>query len=164
MPATILRPESFMQNIVNFYAPTIRSQGTLYAALKDAPIAYIDVRDIGAVAARVLTSDGHAGQTYVLTGGELLTHNEIATRIAKVAGRAVHYVDLPPGELRKAMMAQGMPQWLADALLELQAYYTDGPGAKVSDAVRQVLGRAPRTFDQFLQDHAREFRKEAATA
>jgi uncharacterized protein YbjT (DUF2867 family) len=164
VPATILRPESFLQNILNYYAPTIRSHGAFYAALKNAPIAYIDVRDIGAVAAKVLTTDVHTGQTYILTGGELLTHDEIARRIAKAIGRPVKYVDLAPKDLKQAMIAQGTPQWLADALLELQAYYTDGPGAKVTDAVRNVLGREPRTLDQFLKDFAGDFQREAATA
>lgn len=164
LPATILRPESFMQNVVNFYAPTIRSQGAFYGALKDAPIAYIDVADIAAVAAKTLTSEGHTCQTYVLTGGELLTQNEIAARISKLIGRPVKYEDLAPKDLKQAMVAQGTPVWLADALLELQAYYTDGPGAKITDSVRHVLGREPRKFNDFLLDNASEFRREAATA
>lgn len=164
VPATILRPESFMQNVVNFYAPTIRTQAAFYGALKDAPIAYIDVGDIAAVAARTLTSDGHSGQTYVLTGSELLTQYDIAGRISKLTGRPVKYVDLAPKDLKQAMVAQGTPAWLADALLELQAYYTDGPGAKVTDAVRNVLGREPRSFDDFLIDSATAFQREAATA
>lgn len=164
LPTTILRPESFMQNIVNFAGPTIRSQGAFYGALKDAPIVYIDVADIAAAAAKTLTSEGHAGKTYVLTGGELLTQNEIAARIAKLTGRPVNYVDLAPNDLKQAMVSQGTPHWLADALLELQAYYTDGPGAKITEAVSQILGREPRKFDGFLREHAGEFRREAATA
>lgn len=164
VPGTMLRPESFMQNIVNFAAPTIRSQGAFYGALKNAPIAYIDVADIAAVAAKTLTTDGHEGQSYTLTGGELLTQNEIAARISKSVGRQVKYVDLAPKELRQAVVGQGTPAWLADALLELQAYYTDGPGAKVTDAVRQVLGREPRNIDQFLTANAGAFRSGAASA
>jgi len=164
LPATILRPESFMQNVVSFYAPSIREQGAFYAALKSSPIAYTDVRDIGAVAATVLTSDGHAGRTYVLTGPELLTQSEIAARISRLIGRPVRYVDLAPAELKRAMLGQGAPEWLADALVELQAYYTGGPGAAVTSDAYRVLGREPRSFDQFLKDYAGSFRAGAATA
>jgi uncharacterized protein YbjT (DUF2867 family) len=164
VPATILHPESFMQNVVSFYAPTIRTQGTFYAAMQDAPIAYINLRDIAAVAAKVLTSDGHAGHSYVLTGPELLTHQEIAARISQVTGRPIQYVDLPPAELKKAMLGQGMPPWLADALLELQAFYTDGPGSIVTDDVRRVVGREPGSFDLFLKENAGSFGLEAASA
>lgn len=164
LPATILRPESFMQNVVDFYAPNIQTQGAFYAAMKDAPIAYIDVRDIGAIAARVLTTDHHVGHTYVLTGTETLTHGEIAAQVSRLIGRSVRYVDVIPAELKQAMLGQGTPQWLADALVELQAYYTDGPGATVTRDVRRVLGRQPGSFDQFLKDYAGSFRTESATA
>lgn len=162
VPATILRPESFMQNIADFYAPGIRSEGAFYAALGEAPIAYIDVRDIGAVAATALTSDEHAGRTYLLTGPELLTQREIAARISRLTGRNVRYVDLPPAELKRAMLGQGTPAWLADALVELQAFYTDGPGAAVTGDVRRVLGREPSSFDHFLSDNAGSFRTAGA--
>ncbi len=153
-----------MQNVVNFYAPTIRTQGAFYAALHDAPIAYIDVRDIAAAAARVLTSDDHAGRIYTLTGAELLTHAGMAARIGRLIGRPVRYVDLSPADLKNAMLAQGTPAWLADALLELQQYYTDGPGASLTQDVREVLGRAPSDFDTFLREHAESFRAGAASA
>jgi hypothetical protein len=42
-------------------------------------------------------------------------------------------------------------------LADLQAYYTDGPGAKVTPDVRAVLGREPISFDQFLKDNAGVF-------
>jgi uncharacterized protein YbjT (DUF2867 family) len=157
VPATILRPESFTQNILNFYVPTIRTQGKFYAALQDAPIAYIDVRDIAAIAARVLTSGQHSGRTYVLTGPELLTQRKLAQKISELTGQTVEYVDLLPAQLRQSMVEQGTPPWLAGALVELQAYYTDGPGAAVTGDVRRVSGRDPRAVDDFLKEHAESF-------
>ncbi|MGZ4812793.1 MAG: NmrA family NAD(P)-binding protein [Terriglobales bacterium] len=166
VPATVLRSESFMQNVVAFYSPTIRAQSAFFAALKNAPIAYIDLRDIAAVAATVLTNQEqwHAGQTYTLTGPELLTHRDIAERLSILACRPIRYVDVPAAELKQAMLGQGMPSWLADALLELQAFYTDGPGAAVTDDVRRILNNEPRRFDQFLAENAGSFRREAASA
>jgi uncharacterized protein YbjT (DUF2867 family) len=153
-----------MQNIVSFYAPTISTQGVIYAAMKNAQVAFVDVRDIGAVAAKVLTSDGHAGNNYVLTGPEALTYDEVAESVGKLLGRSIQYVDVPPTELRKSMLATGMPEWLVDALLELQAYYANGPGGKVTSDVRRILGRDPISLDQFLRDYAPSFGVQAATA
>lgn len=157
VPATILRPESFMQNIANFYAGTINSDGTFYAAGGNAPIAFIDVRDIGAVAAKVLTSDGHAGKTYTLTGSEALTYAQVAEKLSAVLGRVVKYVDLTQEQLKQSMRGMGMPLWQVEALAELAAYYTEGPGARVTGDVREVLGREPIRFDQFLKDYAASF-------
>jgi uncharacterized protein YbjT (DUF2867 family) len=164
IPATILRPESFMQNIPAFYAGTINSQGAFYVAGGDAPIAFVDVRDIGAVAAKAITTDGHVGKTYTLTGPEALTYTQVAEKLSALLGKLVKYVALTQEQLRQSMHDMGMPPWQVEALADLQAYYTDGPGAKVTGDVRTVLGREPISFDQFLQDYAASFTPAAKTA
>jgi len=164
IPATFLRPESFMQNITTYFADTINSQGAFYAATGEAPIGFVDVRDIGAVAARVLTSDGHAGKTYTLTGPEALTYSQVAAKLSAMLGRTVNYVAITQEQLRQSMRDVGMPAWQVEALADLQAYYTDGPGGKVTGDVRAVLGREPIRFDQFLRDYAASFTPSAAKA
>jgi uncharacterized protein YbjT (DUF2867 family) len=74
IPATILRPESFMQNIASYYAGTIRSDRAFYAAGKDVPVAFVDLRDVAAVAASVLLEKIHTGAVYNLAGGEALSY------------------------------------------------------------------------------------------
>ena len=164
VPATILRPESFMQNITAFFAATINSQGAFYAATAEAPIGFVDVRDIGAVVAKILTSDGHAGKTYTLTGPELLNYSQVAAKLSEVLGRPVQYVAITQEQVRQSMRDMGMPPWQVDALADLQAFYTDGPGGKVTSDVRDVLGREPIGIDQFLRDFASAFAPAAAKA
>jgi uncharacterized protein YbjT (DUF2867 family) len=157
VPATILRPESFMQNITAFFAATINSQGAFYAATGDAAIGFVDVRDIGAVAAKILTSDGHVGKIYTLTGPELLNYSQVAAKLSAVLGRPVQYVAITQEQLRQSMRDMGMPSWQVEALADLQAYYTEGTGGKVTSNVRDVLGREPARMDQFLRDRASLF-------
>ena len=164
IPATILRPESFMQNIANFFAGTIRSDRAFYAAGGDAPIGFVDVRDVGAVAARVLTTEGHTGKTYTLTGAEALSYAQVAAKLSALLGATVKYVALTQEQLKQSMRQLGMPPWQVEALADLQAYYTDGPGGKVTEDVRAVLGREPIRFDQFLQDYAAAFTPAAVKA
>jgi uncharacterized protein YbjT (DUF2867 family) len=154
---TILRPNSFMQNILTYHAPSIRAQGAFYAAMGNARTSFIDVRDVGAVAARTLTSPGHVGKTYELNGPEAITYGEVAERITRASGRRVQYVDIPAAQQEQAMLDQRLPDWLVTALLDLQAYYTGGKGGEVDDVVSTILGRAPRTMDQFLADFADNF-------
>ena len=73
LPFTHLRPPFFMQNILRF-APTIRADGTFSGALNQGKVAMIDVADIAAVAATALTTSGHAGKAYTLTGPEALSY------------------------------------------------------------------------------------------
>ena len=161
---TILRPNSFMQNILTYNAPSIRSQGAFYAAMGNARISFIDVRDLAVVATKALTMGGHTGKTYELNGPEGLTYAEVAEKISRATGRKVQYVDIPAERLKQSMLDQGMPEWQVTALLDLQAYYTGGRGGEVDDVLANILGRSPTTLDQFLAEFARSFAAQAGKA
>jgi len=161
---TILRPNSFHQNVVAFFAPTIRTQGVFYNSMRDAKNSFLDVRDIAAVAAKSLAAGEHAGKIYELNGPEAINYAELAKKISKVAGREVKYVDLPMDAQKKAMLDQGMPEWLTTALLDLQQYYVNGKGGETDGLLQKLLGRAPITMAEFLKENAVEFRAQAAKA
>jgi uncharacterized protein YbjT (DUF2867 family) len=161
---TILRPNSFHQNVVAFFASSIRAQGAFYGSMGDSRNSFIDVRDIAAIAAKALAGGGHAGKIYELNGPEALSYTELARRISKVAGREVKYIDIPLEAQKKAMLDQHMPEWQVTALLELQEYYLSGKGDETDHVVRDLLGRSPITMDQFLAEFASEFRSQAASA
>ncbi len=161
---TILRPNSFHQNVVAFFAPTIRTQGVFYNSMRDAKNSLLDVRDIAAVAAKSLAGGEHAGKIYELNGPEAINYTELAKKISKVAVREVKYVDIPMDAQKKAMLDQGMPEWLTTALLDLQQYYVSGKGGETDGLLQKLLGRAPITMDEFLKENAAEFRPQAAKA
>jgi len=156
---TFLRPSYFMQNYLLF-AITIRAHGAIFAAAGQGRHADVDVRDIAAVAARVLTAEGHAGRTYALTGPEAQSLSDAARKIGKSAGREVRFVDVPPEEARKAMVAVGISEWMADALNDLYAaYQRDGAanGSLVTSDVEEVLGRPARAFEPFVRENLQAF-------
>jgi uncharacterized protein YbjT (DUF2867 family) len=160
----ILRPNSFMQNVLTYYAPSIRAQGAFYGAMGNARTSYLDVRDIAVVAAKVLRGGEHDGKTYELNGPEALTYPEVAQKISQHAGIAAKYVDIPVDAQRKAMLDQGMPDWQVTALLDLQEYYTGGKAGTVDGVLQRLLGRPSITMDKFLAEFAAEFRPQAAKA
>ena len=67
-------------------------------------------------------------------------------------------------EQKKAMLSAGMPEWQAQALLDLQEYYLQGNGGELNDDIQRVAGHAPRSLDAFLSANASAFSKRAATA
>jgi uncharacterized protein YbjT (DUF2867 family) len=160
----ILRPNTFMQNVLAYYAPSIRVQGAFYAAMGNARISYLDVRDIAVVAAKALRESEHDGKTYELNGPEALNCAEVAEKISRHAGIAARFVDIPAEAQRKAMLDLGMPEWQVTALLDLQEYYTGGQGGTVDGVLQGLLGRPPVTMDRFLQEFAGQFRGQAAKA
>jgi uncharacterized protein YbjT (DUF2867 family) len=164
MAHCILRPNSFMQNVLAYYAPSIRAQGAFYSGMGNARVSFLDVNDIAGVAAKALQSGAHDGKTYDLNGPEALTYHELAEKISRQTGVAARYVDIPLDAQGKAMLDQGMPDWQVTALLDLQAYYTAGQGGAVDGLLEKLLGRRPMTMDQFLKGNASEFRSQAAKA
>ncbi|HXZ12833.1 MAG TPA: SDR family oxidoreductase [Candidatus Sulfotelmatobacter sp.] len=164
MSYTILRPNTFLQNIVAYQAPSIRSQGAFYSSMGGAKISYLDVGDIAVVAAKSLAGGPHSGKTYELNGPEAISNDELARRISKITGRTVKYVDIPESAQRDAMLGLGMPEWQVTALLDLQRYYKEGRGGETDTGLETLIERPPVTLDRFLAANAREFRDQAASA
>lgn len=149
---TSLRPGSFMTNFITFFRPD--QEGAIYLPLAQAASSYIDPRDIADVAAAVLTSDGHAGKSYTLTGPEALTVGRIAALIAEASGRKIHYVAVPEEAARGAMAGMGAPGWMVDGMMELYGIMRAGYTAGVTGEVAALTGHPARTFAAFARDHA----------
>lgn len=153
---TILRPGSFMQNML-LTAESIRSRGEFYGSSGSGRIAMIDARDIAAVAFAVLTGRGHEGRTYALSGPEALSNDEAAAILGQALGRAIRYRDIPGPQLREGMVQGGMPEWLADDLVVLEGIFAEGGGAEITGDVEEITGRAPRTFAAFVREYRTAF-------
>lgn len=150
---THLRPNWFMQNEL----ANGRSIGTdgVFQAPDVSRVSMIDARDVAAVAAQVLTGDGHEGNAYTLTGPEPLSYADVAVVYSRVLDRPVRWQRVTLGEARAAMVASGLPVELAAGFCEvLRRYHQGGVTEHVSPAVAELIGREPRTFDQFVRDHA----------
>lgn len=158
IPFTFLRPNGFMQNVANYYAGTIKTQGAFYGSAGEARISHVDVRDIAAVAAKALTTPGHDGRAYTITGPEALTYAQIAEKAGKAIGKPVAYVNLTDEQSKQGALAAGVPEFYADLLVDLTRYYRGGTAATVSGDVVKMTGTKPRSFDAFLADHLAAFR------
>lgn len=158
VPWTFLRPAGFMQNYFNYMGETIRKQSAIYSSAGSGAGAHIDARDIGAVAARVLTGKGHEGKAYELTGPQALTHDQAAGILSRVLGREIRYVPISHEQYKQGALAAGMPPVYVDALVDLDRYYAEGQLSAVTPAVRELTGRDPIRFEQFAKDYADTFR------
>src|SRR5271165_800180 len=161
---TILRPNTFMQNLLMYFAPTIRTQNAFYSSVGDSRTSFIDVADIAAVIADILLSPAeHMGKTYELNGPEALTYEQVAEKISRAVGRTIRYVDIPEDAQRQSLLGLGMPSWQVEALLDLQRYYREGVGGgEVDGVLPALLRRAPRTMDAFLAENKDAFAESGA--
>ena len=154
---TLLRPGNFMSNALN-WAATIKTQGAFYQPTGEGRWAAIDPADIAAVAVRALTTPGHEGKVYPLTGPESLSAAQYAEKLSAVLGKPVKFVDVPPEAAKDAMLKGGIPPVYVDALLDLLASMKAGKEAEVTDGVQKVLGRKPHTFEEWARRNAAAFR------
>jgi len=84
IPWTLLRPGGFMSNAIVWWAESIKSQSKVFNPAGNGKTAPISPYDIAAVAAVALTSSGHAGKAYDLSGAELLSAPEQVEILSKV--------------------------------------------------------------------------------
>lgn len=152
-----LRPSFFDTNFVGYYPPD--AEGSIYLPTGDGKAGWIDPRDIGAVAARVLTRPDWDNRALVLTGPEALSIADIAQRIGEATGRSIRHVDVPEDAARGAMAGLGMPPWMVQASLDLYNVIKQGWAAGLTTTVKDVTGQAPRTFAAFAKDHAAAWKK-----
>lgn len=149
----ILRPGLFMQNTLA-QAAAIKNDGKIVAAApKDLPIAFIDVRDTGAVGARILLDPApHAGKTYEFTG-KLLSFGEFAEVFSAVLGKKVSYVQATLEQTEQALKARGMPDWLVTHLLTIAKLTADGAfSTENTRIVEELAKRPPITAKKFVED------------
>jgi len=152
---TFLRPNSFMQNFITYFPPR---NGAIYLPWANGTASFVDTRDIASVAAKALTSDGHGGRIYTLTGPATLGIAEVALILSQVTGREFKYVDVPEAAARDGMLQAGVPQWQVELVMELHAVNKQNRWSAVTSDIEKVTGTAPTDFAQFARDHADKFR------
>jgi len=153
---TFVRPGSFASN-ARGWAATLRSTGKAFGALGTTAVPVIHPDDIADVAVLALTKPGHAGKVYELTGPEALTPAEQVAILAEVAGKPFEYQNVDDDAAVRGMLASGMPQVMADAMIHLVQALRGLGRLAPSEVVPQLLGRPARTFRQWASENAATF-------
>lgn len=160
VPAVVLRP-SFSSTNLLAAADGVRYEGALFAPTEGARISMIDRRDVAAVAAVALTTNGLEGQTYVLTGPEAITYGSVAEELSAATRQDIRFVAVPDEAARQALVGTGMPEFVAAQIVALFGALRRGAYDRTTDSVRALTGREPRPFADFARDHAEFFRHAA---
>ncbi|TDD58045.1 NAD-dependent epimerase/dehydratase family protein [Kribbella antibiotica] len=148
---TILRANNFSQNFDEdlWHEPVLAGRLGLPAGELREP--FVDLEDVAEIAVKVLTSAGHHGEIYNLSGPEALTFAEAVEVIAKVSGRTVSYDALTPAEYRAELLALGWPAEVADQLNGLFEIMLEGHLATPADDIERLLGRPAGSFTAYVE-------------
>lgn len=156
LPVSYLAPSIYLETLLAA-AERVRREGMLYAPSGPGRAAYVAASDVADVAARVLTSPGHEDRTYVLTGPEALSGQQLARRISTVFARDVGYADLSATQAREELLATGLSQWEVDGALELNDWVREGGAATVTADVPEVAGHPATSAGDWLDDNRAAF-------
>ncbi|MFD4319113.1 NAD(P)H-binding protein [Streptomyces sp. NPDC058548] len=148
---TVLRSSNFAQNFDEdlFHAPLVAGELALPAGMVPEP--FIDIEDVADAAAAVLTEPGrHAGRVYELTGPRALTFGEAVELISRASGRPLTYRQISPDEYAGTLVDEGFGEDDAHHVAEMFVLMERGLLAATTDDLATVLGRAPRTFEEYV--------------
>jgi uncharacterized protein YbjT (DUF2867 family) len=155
LPWTFLRPNSFMSNALR-WRPQLEEGDVIRGPFGQVAIAVVDPNDVGAVAARALTTADHEERTYRLSGPEALRPAEQVAILARYVGRDLRF-EAQSDEQARAEMEEQMPKEYVDAFFDFFSAGTVDE-TTVHPTVEEVTGRKPSTFEQWAEAHAAAFR------
>lgn len=151
---TLLRCGFFMQNLATTHRREIREDGEIFIPAGSGKTAFIDARDIAAVAAKALTEAGHEQQAYALTGSEALDYHTVAAMMSDALGRPITYANPSPLRFAWRLWRQRHPLGYIAVVTTIYLTTRFGLAEKVTSTTAALLGRPPITMKQFLADYA----------
>ena len=148
---TFLRPDFFVSNL--FAQLDLIRRGQLIYPAGAAKRTFVDPADIAEVAVAELTAETPVRGELILTGSESLGFADLAARISSAVGREIQFVDAPALAWRDGLLGAGVPEFYADALVELfeRDIKPTGTVAPTGD-IERVFGRQSHTVDRFIRD------------
>lgn len=155
---TLLRASFFMQNLVEVHREDIVEHDEMFVPAGDGATSFVDARDIGAVAATVLSESGHENRAYDITGPEALTYGEVAELLTDVLNRRITYPEPSLLAFSRRMYRRGEPLGYVALMCGIYTTARLGLADRVTSDTRAVLDREPRGMRTFVEDYADEFR------
>ncbi|MEV0586281.1 NAD(P)H-binding protein [Nonomuraea sp. NPDC050310] len=151
-----IQPTEFMSNALAWAEP-VRKHNRIEEAFASTKTVMVHEGDIGAVIAVVLTSDGHTGRSYGLTGGERLDIPAKVRLLGEAIGREIEFVELTVDQLREKYRREGVPEHMVDFQIRVFGEVAED-AYQPSSTVQDLTGRPPRTFAQWAAENADAFR------
>lgn len=152
---TILRPGFFAQNLAGAYRDDIVHDDQIYLPAGNGHIAFIDTRDIGAVAAAVFADPApHRGKGYTLTGPQAVTFDDVAAILTTALQRPIRYEPATILGYASHLRRQHLP--LAQVVVQtvLHTGLRRGDAERVDSTLHELLGRPGCSIEDYVREHA----------
>ncbi len=138
---TVLRPTFFAQNFKNYEWDNITKYKITYTPSGTGKTAFVDIDDVGEVAAKALTENGHVGKDYILTGPESLSYYDAAALLSEVRKEPITYPAPTPEQYTETLKQAGAPDFIAPYMITVYSMILNNHVDYVSPVIPQLLGR-----------------------
>jgi NAD(P)H dehydrogenase (quinone) len=165
---TILRDALYAEVPLLDIGPRALASGKWLGSSGEGQVAFAAKTDCVACAVKVLTSPGHEGATYEITGPELLSFRDAAALSSEFGGKPIEYVVITDEQMIQMLVAAGVPRQheeggntpgigssSAEEIVTYERGVREGYFALKSDHVERLLGRPPQTLRQVYEGHYR---------
>lgn len=152
LPFTILQPTAYMQNVQAYWKQV--TEDGMYAVPypSDVPMSLVDLKDVAEAAANVLTDQSHRNSIYMISGPDVLTPADIASALSNHLDQDVKASQINLNDWRTTAEDNGLGSYQVETLLKMFSYYEHNGFVASSNHLTYLLGRAPNSFQQFLQN------------
>jgi len=140
IPYALLRNGWYTENYLAS-APAALEHGVFIGSAGEGKIASATRSDYAAAAAKVMSSEGHAGKVYELAGDEAWTLSELAAALSKQSGKPVVYQNLSEADFAAALQGAGLPEAFANLLADSDAGAAKGGLFDDSRTLSTLIGR-----------------------
>ncbi len=140
IPYALLRNGWYSENYLAS-APAALAHGVFIGSAGEGKIASATRGDYAAAAAKVISSEGHAGKVYELAGDESWTLSELAAELSKQSGKPVVYQNLSEDDFAAALKGAGLPEAFANLLADSDAGAAKGGLFDSSRTLSTLIGR-----------------------
>jgi len=140
VPYVLLRNGWYTENYTGSVQGALTG-GALVGSAGDGRISSAPRADYADAAVAVLTSGGHEGKTYELSGDESYTLTDLAAEITRQSGKEIPYKNLPESEYADVLKGFGVPDLYANALAGWDTSASKGDLYDDSHQLSKLTGR-----------------------
>ena len=150
---TFLRPSFYLDSVPRWFS----SDGVIRGPAGNGIIAWVSRDDLADVAVAVLTTSGHDGASYDITGAQALTLAEIAEQLARVTGFPASYQSETIEEARESRAKLNPSDWELEAWVSTYLAIATGEMSVVSHTVEALTNHAPQTLADYIHQHPESY-------
>ncbi|WP_314419441.1 SDR family oxidoreductase [Pseudescherichia vulneris] len=151
IPYALLRNGWYSENYLAS-APAALEHGVFIGSAGEGKIASATRGDYAAAAAKVMSSEGHAGKVYELAGDEAWSLSELAAALSKQSGKPVVYQNLSEADFAAALKGAGLPEAFANLLADSDAGAAKGGLFDDSRTLSTLIGRPTTPIHDSIRD------------